>query len=452
MTPVPLCLAPTVRARRPRRAGALWSQLGSARHLALPLLLSSTSLPAAEPLAPSHLDHRATAEAAYERRDYAAARTATLSALTLRPDSPRYLYNLAALSALTGNATEAIRYLERLAALGVTLPAERDPDFASLQGTPAFLRVLQKLADNRAPQGEVELLAELPGRTGILEGIAFRPRTGDLFLSDVHHRCLWRRDRTGQVSRFSAEDEDLWGMFGLALDEERNALWVAMSAVPEMAGFTSELKGEAAVAEFNLTTSELRRVVPIPGDGRDHGLGDLILGPDGTLYATDSKAPVIWKLATDADEFEKLVDSPMFASLQGLAWWKGELIVADYSHGLFAVDPASGRSRAFVPPGGTTLLGIDGIVAAPGGLVATQNGVSPQRVIHIALSGEVASVAAVTVLASGLPRLDDVSLITIVDGRPTFIAGAGWEGFDPAKARQPSPHAVRILQTSLPSP
>lgn len=425
-------------------------RLGSPGRLALPLLLSFTPLPAAEPLAPSHLDHRAAAEDAYQRRDYAAALAATQAALALRPDSPRYLYNLAALSAQTGKSAEAIQFLERLAGLGVTLPVERDPDFASLQGTPPFLRVLQLLAANRVPKGEVETLAELPGRTGIIEGIAFRPRTGDLFLSDVHHRCLWRRDRTGQLTRFSAEDEDLFGMFGIALDEERNALWVAMSAVPEMAGYTPELKGEAALAEFNLTTSELRRVIPIPGDGRDHGLGDLVVGPDGTVYATDAKAPVIWKLTTDADEFEKVADSPEFASLQGLALWKGELIVADYSHGLFAVATASGRIRAFAPPSGTTLLGLDGIALAPGGLVATQNGVTPQRILLIAFSGDMQSITSATVLAAAQPGLDDLSLVTIADGRPTFIAGAGWEGFDPAKARQPAPHTVRILQANLP--
>ncbi len=461
MSPFAICLGWVARAglpdrrgawRRsePRRARIFRSPLGSARRLALPLLLAFNSLSAADTLAPSHLDHRAAAAAAYQRRDYAAAKTATLAALEIRPDSPRYLYNLAALAALTGDAAGAIGYLQRLAGLGVSLPVERDPDFASLQGTPPFLRVLQQLAAHRAPQGEVDTFADLPGRTGIIEGLAFRPRTGDLFFSDVHHRCLWRRDRAGQISRFSAEDEDLLGMFGIAIDEERNALWVAMTAVPEMAGFNSDWKGEAALAEFNLATSELRRVIPVPGDGRDHGLGDLVIGPDGTIFATDSKAPVIWKLAPDADDFEKVVDSPVFASLQGITRWKGELIVADYSHGLFAVEITSGRIRAFAPPAGSTLLGLDGLVATAGGLVATQNGVEPQRIVRIALTPEMESITGVTVLAAALPQLGDLSLITIVDGRPTFIAGAGWEGFDPQKTRQPPAHTVRILQVSLP--
>lgn len=407
-------------------------------------------LAAAVPAPERHQDYRAAARAAYERKDYAAARAATESALRLRPDSPRYLYNLAALAALTQDAPAALRALQQLAELGVSLPVERDPDFASLQGTPPFLRVLQLLAANRAPRGEVREFAELPGRTGIIEGLAYRARTEELYFSDVHHRGIWRRTRTGQIQRFSAEDEDVLGVFGLALDETRHVLWATMSAVPEMSGYTPELKDRAGLAEFDLGTSALRRVIPVPLEGREHGLGDLLVAADGTVYATDAKAPVIWKLAPGADDFEKLVDSPVFTSLQGIVAWQRELIVADYANGLFAVDPASGAIRALAPPAGTTLLGLDGLVALPDGLVATQNGVEPQRIVKITLTPQAEAVASVTILAAGLPQLQDLSLITVIDGVPTFIASSGWEGFDPAKSPSPAARTVRLLQVVPP--
>src|SRR5688500_15386760 len=91
----------------------------------------------------THEDFRAEATAAYERKDYAAAREATAAALALRPDSPQYLHQLAAVSALLGDAKGALAYLGQVAALGVAPKIERDPDLASLQGTPEFLRMLQ---------------------------------------------------------------------------------------------------------------------------------------------------------------------------------------------------------------------------------------------------------------------------------------------------------------------
>src|SRR4051812_25626091 len=90
---------------------------------------------AAEPAEKTHQDFRREAAAAYERKNYAAAKEATLSALDQRPDSPRYLYNLAALSALTNDNATAFDTLRQLAALGVVMPVQRDPDFAKLQGT-----------------------------------------------------------------------------------------------------------------------------------------------------------------------------------------------------------------------------------------------------------------------------------------------------------------------------
>jgi len=62
------------------------------------------------------------------------------AALKLRPDSPRYLYNVAAMSALSGDPAAAISHLRQLAMLGVHLPAQQDADFASLQGQPRSSR------------------------------------------------------------------------------------------------------------------------------------------------------------------------------------------------------------------------------------------------------------------------------------------------------------------------
>ncbi len=406
----------------------------------------------------THQNYRTEAAAAYARKDFPAARDATAAALKLRPDSPRYLYNFAALSAKMNEPAIALDYLRQLAALGVYLPAERDPDFAPLQGKPEFLAIVRTLAANREPQGHAELLAELPGRTGIFEGIAFRERTGDYFFGDVHHRCIWRRDHNGQLTRFSPEDDELLGVFGLAIDERRNTLWAAMTGLPEMAGFTKEMAGTAALAEFNLTTSELRRVIPVPGDGRDHGLGDLTIAADGTVYATDSKSPVIWKLAPGAAEIEKFVESAAFSSLQGIVFVRQTLIVADYSNGLFAIElptadvarTAEAIVRPLAAPKATTLLGLDGLVAVPDGLIATQNGIDPQRVFHIALSPDTVVPTAATVLTASQPNFKDLTLLTLANGRATLIAQSGWDGFDPAKAPHPAAHTVRIFQVALP--
>ncbi len=409
----------------------------------LVLLALVGSLAAADPR--THRDLRAAADAAYARKDYAAAHDAYAAALALQPDSPRYLHNLAATAALSGNKQEALKTLQHLAALGIVTRVDTDRDFASLQGTPEFADLLRQFEANRAPHGAAEAIAELPGQTGIIEGIAWRERTGDLFLGDVHRRCVWRRDRAGTVTRFTVDDEELLGVFGLAIDEKRGALWAATSALPEMSGFMSALKGQAALAEFDLATGDLRRVLPVPGDGRDHLLGDLVLAPDGTLYLTDSAAPIVWQFSPGDDALMKLVESPQFFSLQGLALGGHTLLVSDYANGLFTIDLGSLAIRALAPPAKATLLGIDGLVAVPGGVVAVQNGVTPQRILRLAFSTDTSAITRVDVLAAALPGLDDLTLIGPAGDHLAVVAGSGWEGFDPAKGAHPASHTVRLL-------
>ena len=412
--------------------------------LAAPLVLSPALAQ------PSYLDLRTEAESALSRKDYAGARKALLAALELQPDSPRALRLLAAATALSGDSAGALDFLRRLAALGITAAIEKDPAFGSLQGKPEFIKVLRALADNRSPQGAAEVFAELPGRTGIIEGIAVRERTGDIFLGDAHHRAIWRRDHTGQVLRFTPEEEGLPGVFGLAVDEARDTLWAATAALPAMSGYTAELRGHAALAEFELSTGRLRRVIPVPVDGRDHALNDLTVGLDGTVYLADGIAPVVWQFSPGRDEMEKLADSPRFHSLQGLVLFRRKLFVADYAHGLFSVDLDQREITHLPAPPNTTLVGLDGLAAAPGGIVAVQNGVEPQRVVRITLSAGLDTVTGVTVLAAGQSHLEDLALITMLHDRLTLIAGAGWDGFDPAKTPQPRAHTVRIFQVALP--
>ena len=396
--------------------------------------------------APGALEPREEARAASARGDWPAARRLLTAAVAAQPDSTPLLLDLAAVAARQEDGPAAVAALERIAALGAAPAVERDPRFAALQGTAPYRRVLQSFAGLREPSGIAEEAAALPGRSGIIEGIAWRARTGDLFLGDVRHRGIWRRDREGRVARFSAEDESLLGVFGLAIDEARGLLWAATSAVPEMEGFTAELKGAAALAAFSLASSELVRVVTVADDGREHGLGDLHVAEDGTVYATDAKDPVIWKLEPGAEELQRFAEDRSLVSLQGIVRWRDDFIVADFHRGLFAVSPADGRFRRLAPPPGASLVGLHGLIATPAGIAATQPGIAPERVVLIVPSEDEDRVRSITVLASGHPGLSDLGLITLVNQQPTWVAGAGWEiGGTPPRGR-----TVLVLQTRLP--
>ncbi|ACB76923.1 Tetratricopeptide TPR_2 repeat protein [Opitutus terrae PB90-1] len=391
--------------------------------------------------------HRAGVEA-FQRGDYTAAAHAFAAAAQLRPDRPRTLYNLAVARMRVHDTAGAIEALRQLSSLGLVLPLGDDEEFAALREKPEFRAVLAAMAAHREPRGKATPLFTLPKHAGIIEGIACRPSTGDTFLSDVHLRCIWRRTAAGAVTRFTAADDSIGGMFGLVIDEPNQRLWAATSLMSAVAGVAPDTRSSGALAAFDLDSGRLLARYPLPNDTREHLLGDLTLAPDGSIYAPDSSAPTIWRLAPGAAAPKPWITSSVFESLQGIALLDDgrKLIVSDYANGLVLIDVATCALHWLAAPVSTTLVGIDGLAARGTAVIAVQNGIEPQRVVRLSLSDDFSAITSVTTLASSLPGLDDLTLLTLGDGLPTVIAHSGWALFDPKKSASMSAHDVQVFQ------
>lgn len=366
------------------------------------------------------------------------------AARALRPDYPRVLLALAQGYAAAGREAEAIAALHEIAALGLAPNLHSDRALAALLERPEAAAVRATLLANAASQGDASVALSLPDCDGIIEGLAVDTR-GNWYFSDVRNRCLWRRTVDGKVARFTEPNDALYGILGITLDESHGTIWAATAALPEMKGSSPETAGRAGLAEFDLLTGHCRRTIDVQSDGRTHVLGDLRLMPDGGILLTDSAAPVIWRLAPGGRQLERWCESDDFVSLQGLAPTSDAtgLIVADYASGLWLIS-ADGHSHSHIaPPDHSTFFGIDGLYDTKDGLIAVQNGVSPQRVIRIGLDSA-AHPMSVSVLAVAGPHMSDISLGTVAFGRFHFIGDAGWE----APASSPA-RPVHVLSLQL---
>ncbi len=392
--------------------------------------------------------------AAADAKDFPTYLSKMEAAAALRPDYPRILVNLAAAQAANDRPDDAIATLNRLAALGANSPVEKSDEFASLRDRKDFQDVAARIAANMQSQGEGDVVFTLPEMTGLLEGVAWREKTGDFFFGDVFNRAIWLRTPDKKVRRFSAENA-AFGIFGLAVDEAGGSLWAATSAVPGMRGYTDELIGSAGLAEFDLASGALRRMIPLQaaGDHQTHVLGDLTLAPDGTIYLPDSGASVLWRLAPGAKDLEAFVESPEFLSLQGVVATPdgSALYLSDYADGLLRISlPARTVHRLASPPD-TTLVGLDGLVRAPNGdLIGMQNGLRPKRVVRIALDETGENVTAVTVLESAHLNMTDPTLGCLgPDGNLFFIGIGGWSRFEGGDVGPTPPRSVPIFRTKL---
>jgi sugar lactone lactonase YvrE len=288
--------------------------------------------------------------------------------------------------------------------------------------------------------------------SGLIEGVAWRKRTGEYFFGDVRERCVWRRTTDGSVIRFTAADDRIFGVFGIAIDETRGALWVATSAVPEMRSYAPGQEGAAGLAEFDLATGELRRAVRVPPDGRNHVLGDLALAPDGAVFATDSVSPVLWRLPTGGDALEPFVQSDEFMSLQGVALTADArgLWLTAYGNGLLHVDLATREARRLTIPPSTTLLGCDGIARTTGDdLIVVQNGGTPTRILRVSPHADHTAVTHIRVLEAAHAIMADATLGCSAGSDFVFIADGGWRFFTKDAVAPNGLRAVPVLRVRL---
>ena len=393
--------------------------------------------------APAHVTLLREAAAAGKAGDPATALAKVEAAAKVRPDYPRIQINLARLYAETKRPDDALAALQRLADMGVAMNAARDPALAPLQDLPRFQALAARLAAAPAPVGAVSA-TRIDGVTGILEGLLVDGPTGAWYFGDVRNRCIWRRGADGAMQRFTSDADELDGVFKLVLSPDRKVLWASTATVGAMGGAPAPEGSRSALVALDAGTGRVLARYPVPTDGRKHLLGDFIFAPDGSLFATDSFSPVIWRLPPGGTALESWLESDEFINLQGLAFSPNgqTLYVSDYTNGLWRIDPAKHFALLVAPPN-ATFFGLDGLYAVPSGLLAIQNGVNPQRVLLIHPSPDTQPSAA-SVVAAGQPAMVDLSLGAVDGTRFHFIADSGWAIFDPPPDKAPPPRTVTV--------
>lgn len=334
--------------------------------------------------------------------DVATARAAS----DARPQHPTLLVKLAIALSANGQHDEAVAVLERVASMGFVYSL-KEPEL-----DPVRARVAEKFAANARPIGAAKSELTVPRRGMIPEGLAYDGRR--FYVSSVRLKTIFADGRP-----FAELPTPVYGMaFG-------KTLWAA---------------GETAVYELDRRSGRLLRTLTAPGE---HQFGDVAIAPDGEVFVSDSKGTQLYHVEGGA--LVPFLTGP-FRSLQGLAPVGEKLYVADYSHGLFAIDRRTRDLVAIRVPSSVSLLGVDGLYAAgPRTLVATQNGTTPNRVVAIRLAPGGLAVESVETLLANDPRMTDPTLGVVARNRFFFNANGQWEEKDPARQLE-----AQVLSVPIP--
>ena len=390
------------------------------------------------------------ATAALQRQDLATARADVERAAGAWPVQPAYLWARAVLAARAGDAQVLEESLKRLADIGLGRDLRTDTLMAQVLG-PRFDAIVARHDANRAALVKSARVPLLSDSTFWPEGIDADPRTGSLYVASVRHRVVAEVARDGSVGDLWQRDRgDLAPVLGVRVDTARNSVWATTSGLRNVPGFRDADTANASLLRFDLRSRAIvQRIDLAPVDG-GHVLGDLAVGGDGSVWLTDSRQPVLYRLRPNASTLEA-VRSPLFYSLQGVAPTPDgkTLYIADYALGILRMNLTTGVISALANPDGATSIGCDGIVWHRGALIAVQNGVAPARVIRIIPDTMRDRLLRIDVLDRNAGVADEPTIGTMFGDDYIYVANSQWEKFsddgvrDPAKPLTP-PLALRL--------
>lgn len=136
------------------------------------------------------------------------------------------------------------------------------------------------------------------------EGVAYDNVTHTFFATAINGGQITRVTPLGQEIVFHSESNPNLSFGGAHVDEERRRLWVCVVDVKTNPFPTSE------VWAFNIETKKRSHHITLPPVSF---CNDLVTDDDGSVYATDSANPNIYKVDPKNQSFSVFLTSPQFA-------------------------------------------------------------------------------------------------------------------------------------------
>ena len=381
---------------------------------------------------PSFFDQLRDARARMARGDLETARRDFARLDSMAGGLPSTTYALAQIAGRQGDRSRALRYLRAYAAMGLWRPAARDSSFAAFATDTAFAAVTAAFERNLRPIERATLERRLEDASLLAEDIAYDAMSRTFYVSSIHRGKVVAIDSTGAAGDFVPDGaEPGRGIFALALDRKSGRLWGTVVATPTAAGYDPADSGRAGLVAWDLLTGEPRARVELPFDGAPHVLGDMTLGPDGSLYVTDSVAGALDGLRPGAPTLDLLAPPGTFGSPQtpvvvetGKRLW-----IADYPRGLVEFDLLRRRVRPVPKPPTAALAGIDGMALMSRGnvLLAIQNGTQPIRVLALTLDPARRRVTGARVLERASALMGEPNHGVVVGDDFMMIGNSGWD-------------------------
>ncbi len=340
------------------------------------------------------------------------------------PVQPVYVERLALMAAARGDTTQLRDAVERLRAMQAGDRILRDSATRALaRRVPAVQRALDALTAAIAPVPRSVVDTVHRDTLFFAEGLRVDAASGAHYITSVRQRAVLRvgRDGRGTLLRDSAVTHG--PVLGVALSTDRASLWLTTASLPQLvpnqpAGTTAELLRVRSADGALLQRLQL-------GDGTGTP-GEITVTPQGEVLVSDGTLGVLYRLPPGAST-PRIVRHPLLRSPQGIAVSADGRTahVADWAIGLLRWDLATDSLVRLAEPDGGTLVGIDGLSRWTSWLVGVQNGVTPARIVGIALDASGRTITRVRTL-DRQPYDGEATVGDVHGDTFTFVASSHW--------------------------
>ncbi|MBZ5534166.1 MAG: hypothetical protein LAO20_22300 [Acidobacteriia bacterium] len=360
--------------------------------------------------------------------------------------TPNYMLRVASAEAHLGHNKEALRWLERYAAMGLTYDVASDDDLKPLLAEPGWPKLAAQMKDKSRRITLAEQVCTLPIADLMPEDITFQPASdaktpGDFFVSSIRRHSLLRVTlpqhdaKECGLKELPLEDQaKRWPVLAVTSAPRNNALWMTAAAMYGFTGFPKEDEGKSVLLEVDAASGKILRRFDLDSGGPSV-LGDMSVSPDGVVYVTDSRGGGVYRLQGKSENAKLEAVAGGFFSPQTpvLARDGHRLLVPDYSVGIAVIDLAANSKNKITyleHPESIAVTGLDGLLLSGDSLIGIQNGTDPERIVRFHLDRRQTRIVSAEIIEQSTERLGEPTHATAAGGWIYVIANVGWNKVD----------------------
>lgn len=373
---------------------------------------------------------------AYSQEDYTALKDALLALREIRPYNSEYMFQLVLAHALLNDKSAAYDTMLKMQRQGLSYDFDKAPEAENIRNTDVYKHINDLMVHAGEPLGEADVVAQIDANISLPDSLVWDPSRESFLVGSIADGLILQMGADGDRKELVRADDNngLWGIYGLAVDAERNRLYASSASNPQFKGAKAVNQGRSVVIEFQLDTLEILKRYPVPADGRPHILDKMAVGPAGEVYVADALLPMVYLLDPGKPTLRPFFSMSYLVSLRDVDISSDgkKLYIADHEMGVTVINLESGRSRVLRTPDNLNMGGIEGLQVWENSLVMVQSGIRPQRIMRLDLGPEGDNVTAVAPVAVGLEIFDSPKNGATVADEFYFLANSQWGKEEPA--------------------